>query len=320
MLLVDRSFDRSPAERCVAEFRPDAVCVSVPSVRCADDAVKIASAVKRMGKPVIFGGFFATDYYAACLKEGCADYISLGEGEISVCSLIEALEKGAPVEDVRGIAYLKNGVPVKTAPQPLAALRDFPPIDFTLCDPGRYLHPYLFCERMMYLYACKGCPGACTFCSNPKYHCNSFRTRPVEDVITEIRYLYDHFGLDGVYFSDECWYLNKADMRTFCRRLAEEDLRISWGCEMRIGVYDEEDLRFMYAHGCRWIYFGVESGDPAMLKRIRKNIRVEDTRKTIRACGEIGIVAIATLSSVSRTKRRSSSGIRWILSMSSLPG
>ena len=294
VLLVDRSFERKPVKRWLRTFAPDAVCVSVPSVRCAADAVKLSAAVKQIGKPVIWGGFFATDYYAACLREGCADYISLGEGEISVCNLIDALEAGTPASRVRGIAFMKNGEPVSTPAEPPADLSAFPPIDFSLCDPKRYLHPYLFCERMMYLYACKGCPGSCTFCSNPAYHCHTFRTRPIEDVIGEIRYLHDRCGMDGVYFSDECWYLKKTDMQTFCRRLEEEDLHIFWGCEMRIGVYDEADLRFMYAHGCRWIYFGVESGDPEMLRRIKKNISIEDTRKTIRACGEIGIAAIAS--------------------------
>ena len=291
---VDRGFSKEPVERVIARTTPDVVCVSVASVRVVEDALSISKTAKQFGCPVLWGGFFPTENYRSCLHTGCVDYVSLGEGEISVFNLLRALEIGAPPESVRGISFLQDGEVIVTAPQPLSDLKDLPVLDFTICDPKNYLHPYLFCRKMMYLYASKGCPSDCTFCSNPRFHCHKYRVRPIDYVIQEIRFLYENYGLDGVYFSDECWYLKRELMREFCSRLREENLSILWGCELRFGIFDEDDLQYMYENGCRWIFFGVESGDPEMLKRVKKNITVDQIRATVAACNRIGIAAITS--------------------------
>ncbi len=294
LFFTDRSFDKSKVQSVISRRDPDVVCVSVPSSRAVDDALRISKTAKTFGLPVIWGGFFPTENYSDCLNTGCVDFVSLGEGEFSILNLINAMEAGLPVENVNGIAFLRGDEVFTTPPQPLSDLKDLPVLDFSICDPENYLHRYLFCKRMMYLYASKGCPSECTFCSNPGFHCHKYRVRPVEYVLQEIRFLYQNYGMDGVYFSDECWYLNKNHMREFCSRLQEEEIHIFWGCELRIGIYNAEDLQYMYDNGCRWIFFGIESGDAEMLDKVKKNIRIEQIKSTVAACNRIGIVAISS--------------------------
>ncbi len=291
---IDRSFNKEKPEAFLMREQPDVVCVSVASTRVIDDAISISKTIRNHNLPIVWGGYYPTENYSDALKMGYTDYVALGEGERSVLNLLRALESGASLETVRGISFLQDGEVVVTQPQPPSDLKDFPVLDFTICDPQNYLHRYLFCEKMMYLYASKGCPSDCTFCPNPRFHCHTYRVRPVNYVIQEIRYLYDNYGLDGVYFSDECWYLKREVMREFCSRLREENLSIHWGCELRFGIFDDDDLQYMYDNGCRWIFFGVESGDPDMLKKVKKNIRVDQIRKTVAACNRIGIVAISS--------------------------
>ena len=290
--LTDQSFDKESVKEHLDDFAPDAVCVSVISVRVAKDARRLSLLCKERGIPVIWGGFFSADYYKELLLAGMTDYITMGEGEFNTLHLLEALENGTPVRDVRGIAYLENGEPMLTEAQPLADLRDLPVLDFSLCDTENYIHPYLFCKRMMYVYASKGCPGNCAFCSNPTYHCHKYRVRPIDYVIREIKYLYTQYHIDGVYFSDECWYVRREMMQEFCRRLREEKIDIYWGCELRFGICSEEDYRMLYDSGCRWIMFGTESGDPEMLKTIRKHITVDQIRREVNICHDTGIVSI----------------------------
>ena len=292
--VVDRSFVKESPEKTVSDFLPDVVCVSLISIRLFDDAIRISAAAKKARVPVIWGGMIPSDYYEVCLKSGNADYISIGEGEINILNLLTALETGGDVSAVKGVAYLRDGVPYKTKPQPVADLADLPVLDFTLCDPEHYIHSYLCCSRMMYLYSSKGCSGRCTFCSNPAFHCYSYRMRPVEYVIKEIRYLYDNYHIDGVYFSDECWYIDKRYMREFCRRLDEEDIHIFWGCELRCGMFTQEEYDYMYAHGLRWILLGLETGDPEMLKTIKKGITVEQIRSTVAQSMKAGITTMVS--------------------------
>ena len=291
---IDRCFNRKSIKRILKALNPDVVCLSVASVRQVDDAFVVSKVAKEFAFPVVWGGFFATENYVDILKTGVVDFVSLGEGELNVPHLIQAIDKKRDFRDIPGIAYLQGNNAMVTLPYALSDLKELPILDFTICNPENYLHPYLFCKRMMYLYASKGCPSECTFCSNPRFHCHTYRTRPIEYVIEEIKYLHEHHGLDGVYFSDECWYLKRSDMLTFCRRLEEENLSIFWGCELRFGIYNEDDLQYMYDHGCRWIFFGLESGDPEMLKKIKKNISIAQIRKTVSICNKIGIVAISS--------------------------
>lgn len=290
----DRSFEKKMPEKIISSFQPDVVCVSLISMRMFDDAIAISKAAKKDNLPVVWGGMLPSDYYKTCLLSGFADYISIGEGEINILNLIEALENKTSVENVKGIAFIKNGEPFKTEAQPVTDLAELPVIDFSLCDPNRYIHSYLCCKRMMYLYCSKGCTSHCTFCSNPAFHCNTYRMRPVDYVISEIRYLYDNYGIDGVYFSDECWYMNKKYMREFCRRLDEENIRIFWGCELRCGMFNREDFELMYAHGFRWVMLGLETGDPDMLKKIKKGVTVDQIKESVSVCKSLGVTTMVT--------------------------
>jgi hypothetical protein len=52
-----------------------------------------------------------------------------------------------------------------------------------------------------------------------------------------------------------------------------------------------ELLELMARAGCRWIYFGCESGSPEVLKRFQKQITTDHIRQALRWCKELGIHA-----------------------------
>lgn len=292
--ICDRSFEKTSPQELIDAVRPDAVCLTVHSPRVIDDALKISDVFIRSNLPVIWGAGFASDFYKQCLRSGKMHYITIGEGEINTLNLINTLENGGDPSTVKGIAFLKDGEPFKTEPQPLADLADLPVIDFSVYDPGKYLHRYIYCKRMTYLYSSKGCPGKCTFCSNIALNNYCYRVRPIEYVIREIKYLQKNYALDGVYFSDDCWYINKENMYALCEAMEREKIDIKWGCEVRIGIYDYTDLKYMYEHGCRWMFFGVESGSDEMLKKTKKGITTEKARQTVMNCKRAGITSITS--------------------------
>lgn len=292
--VTDRSFDKTSPEEMIKKYSPDIVLLTVLSNRVANDAKKITEKFRAAGITVVWGAGFASIYSDIILKEGLCDYITMKEGEICTLNLLNALEKGEDPSLVRGIGMIKNGKPFYTPEEPPADLADLPVIDFSVYDPEKYIHRYISCKKMTYLYTGKGCPGCCTFCSHAPYNYYCYRVRPVEYVIEEIEYLIQNHGLDGVYFSDACWYVDKKNMYRFCSLLDERKIHIHWGCEVRIGIYNDEDLKYMYEHGCRWIFFGVETGDPDMMKKIKKGITLTQIKDNIFSCKKIGITSIAS--------------------------
>lgn len=145
---------------------------------------------------------------------------------------------------------------------------------------------------MLYLYAAKGCPHSCTFCYNKEFHRCTYRKRPLNILLDEIRLLVTEYGMDGVYFADEMWGKNKAEMREICESLKALKLDFVWGCQTRIGLFGDEDFSYMYECGCRWIFFGIESGSKALLKKINKKIQHEKIAETFALCKKHNIVCI----------------------------
>ena len=147
---------------------------------------------------------------------------------------------------------------------------------------------------MLYLYAAKGCPHSCSFCYNKDFHKCTYRKRPMEALLREIRFLVENYGMDGVYFADELWCRNVREMHEICDSLKSLRLDFVWGGQTRIGIFQREDFAYMYDAGCRWIFFGVESGSREILRRMNKKIAYDKIEQTFSSCKAAGIIAIGS--------------------------
>ena len=292
--IVDRCVSKTNIEKEIDRFLPDAIGISLMSGRGLKDSEKISALAKKRGIPVIAGGYFPTMSPEFVLDSGLADIVVLREGEITFDEVLSALKNKTPLEDVLGIAYKKDGKVCVNADRPFADLSEFPQIDWSLVNPKDYFQTFFNCTKMLYLYSSKGCPGRCTFCSNHFYNRSTFRKRPNEIVIKEIKNLVENYGMNGVYFSGELWCAKKSDAYDFCEKVKAENLKFTWGMLSKVGQYDREDLKMMHDAGCRFICFGVESGSPEMQRSLRKNVNLEKGRETFKNCRELGITSVAS--------------------------
>jgi len=284
--VYDRNVDRRSLEKVMRAFRPDAAGVAVISMMHIRDGVAVSRRLRDSGVPVIWGGHMASVVPEMILRENAADYVVIGEGEVTFHEFLRALESKSDTTCIDGIAYQAQGEIRRTPERAFADPADLPVIDWSFIDPQKYFAPRIGCKRMMYLYGSKGCPGRCAFCFNEGFHHRRCRKRPNEYVIREIEALTKH-GLDGVNFADEMFGLNKKDLYDLCGRL--RNLDIVWGCGTKLGHMTREDLRLMHDCGCHWIYYGVESGSPEMQRRIHKGIDLETIDREIGWCRELGI-------------------------------
>ena len=292
--LYDRCVEKEKLNAVLEEFAPAVVGISVMSSRGLKDAIALSKTMKGRGLPVIWGGQLPSLQPDLVIQNDYVDIVSFGEGEETWLELLEHFAAHKPIDDVRGILYKKDGAVIRNPCRPFSDLGAFPPTDWSLIDVPKYMQTYIGCQRMMYLYSSKGCPGHCAFCPNVSYHQSTHRNRPNEQVIEEIKYLYTHYGLDGVYFSDEVWRTKRSDMQDFCARMMAEKLPVQWGVDLRIGLFNEEDYRLMYQAGCRWIFFGIESGSRDMQKQIHKNINYDKMKPTIELLNQIGFTTMSS--------------------------
>ena len=290
--IYDRCINTTKIDNVINDFFPDIVGISVISSRGLKDAIKISKYIKEtIGKPVVWGGPLPSMQIDLVLENDYVDIVSFGEGEETWKELADCYESNKPIDSILGIAYKKDGKIIENPCRPFSDLGDMPIADWSMIDVPKYMQTYMGCNRMLHIYSSKGCPCRCAFCPNVNFHKSTHRKRPNDKVIEEIKDLIDNYGVDGIFFTDELWVLKRSDMQDFCQKVHESHLDFHWGIELRIGMFNEEDFQTMYDAGCRWIFFGVETGSPEMSKRIHKNIKLEEIKPTIDALKKIGITS-----------------------------
>lgn len=291
--IVERLVEDNDIDICINEYKPDIVGITAMSFLSSMDAMQITKNIQAANIPVVWGGQAATAMPELILKEAHPDYIILGEGEVTWLELVNTIETGGDVSMVAGLAYSDGKKVVFTPQRPVADISLFPDIDWDLIDVTKYFSSFFNCDKMLYLHASKGCPAQCTFCSNQQFHQGKNRCRDVDQIIRDIDYLYEH-GTNGIYFSDELWMPNRNLRTQLCNMLIERNYNLVWGCQMRLGVLNENDIELMYNAGCRWILFGIESGNPERIKTIKKNIDLSIAKQTVQWCEQKGITVQAS--------------------------
>ncbi len=200
--------------------------------------------------------------------------------------------KGKPVEELPGVSYRNNGSVVHNADGGMIENLDELPwvtkvyqrdLDFTRYNVPFLLNPYVA------FYTSRGCPAMCTFCLWPQTHSgHRWRLRSADDVANEVRYALETFpGLKEVFFDDDTFNYQRARTIEICKKL--KPLKATWSCTSRVTT-DYETLKAMKESGCRLMIVGYESGDPQILKNIKKGATIDMARRFTENCKKLGLL------------------------------
>lgn len=278
-----------------------------------DEVLQLIQDIKSVAPHVkiIVGGihptFIPMDFFE--VKSG-VDICVMGEGEVTLYELVSRLRKDprAPLDDIKGLIYKDplTGLVKKTPERDLVEnLDDISKPDYSLIDTEYYTNasPYSVrgCYlRSMYVLATRGCPSQCTFCVAKKIReCagkgNPIRIRSAESLICELRELKAKYAIDGFYFIDDMFTINKKNVHEFCERLKEEKLNLLWGCSSKVSTLDESIISAMAKSGCVQIDFGVERGSDEALNLLKKGITVKKIIEIFDLCRAYGVRTLANI-------------------------
>ncbi|HKV79662.1 MAG TPA: hopanoid biosynthesis associated radical SAM protein HpnJ [Candidatus Sulfotelmatobacter sp.] len=200
--------------------------------------------------------------------------------------------KGKPLEEIPGVSFLKDGKIVHTpdAPQ-LQDLDSLPHVTEVYkrdLDVTRYNVPFLL-YPFVSLYTTRGCPAQCTFCLWPQtLSGHPWRKRSTDDVAREMARVKEKWPeVKEFFFDDDTFNIQKARTIELCAKL--KPLGLTWSCTSRVTT-DFETLKAMKEAGCRLLIVGYESGDPQILKNIKKGATVERARQFTKDCHKLGLV------------------------------
>jgi len=142
------------------------------------------------------------------------------------------------------------------------------------------------------LLASRGCPEFCTYC--PHRILAGYRSRSIGNIVDEIERLCDQVVRPYVIFRDPLFTEQRERVLDLCREIQARALTLSFEAETRLDRLDAELLDTLYAAGFRAMSFGVESLDPATLKKSgRRPIPQAYQQQIIEHCRKLGIVTAA---------------------------
>ena len=199
---------------------------------------------------------------------------------------------GKPLDQILGISYRKNGSVAHNADRPqlqdLDALPHVTDVYHRDLDVRRYNVPFLL-HPYVSLYTTRGCPAQCTFCLWPQTTSgHAWRKRSSDDVAREMAKAKEYWPyVKEYFFDDDTFNIQKARTVELCEKL--KPLKLTWSCTSRVTT-DYETLKAMKEAGCRLLIVGYESGDPQILKNIKKGATVERARQFTKDAHKLGLV------------------------------
>jgi len=200
---------------------------------------------------------------------------------------------GKPLSEIPGVSYRNEaGVIVNNPERPVIEnLDELPWVSKVYkrdLDVNNYNVPFLL-NPFISLYTSRGCPAMCTFCLWPQTHSgHRWRLRSADDVAAEMAYIKDNFPeIKEVFFDDDTFNYQKARTIELCGKL--KPLNMTWSCTSRVTT-DYDTLKAMKEAGCRLLIVGYESGDPQILKNIKKGATIDMAERFTANCRKLGLL------------------------------
>jgi anaerobic magnesium-protoporphyrin IX monomethyl ester cyclase len=283
----------SPAilEKTINNFKPD--FVGTTSVTMSfNNAAAVIKDVKQINPDIltVMGGphvsFHVGETFAA-LPE--LDFIIVGEGEQTVVELVNAVQCNMDLKTVKGIGFREKTSVIQTETREFANVDDLPLPERRFVPLGRYRA----LGMPVSMTSSRGCPFQCIFCVGRKMVGAKVRYRNPKAVVDEMAYL-NSLGFHQINLADDLFTANPKHCIAVCDEIIRRNLKVSWTSFARVDTVTEEALVMMREAGCHTVSFGVESGNPEMLKRIKKGITLQQVIDAVALCNKAGIAPHAS--------------------------
>jgi len=256
--------------RSAREFKPHIIGIHLIIMNIVS-GYRLAKKLNVLEALLVAGGPHASVLPREPLENGF-DISVRGEAELTIVDLVRYINGDKKLDDIQGISYRLKGALVENVSRaPNMNLDSLPIPAFHLFNKDHYRTGSRLYQFAGSLVATRGCPFQCSFCFKGVFG-NSVKLRSAENIVDEIQYVHDTYGVRFINFIDELFTVNRHRLEKFCDLLIERGLAIEWMANSRVDSIDPSLLTKMKKAGCHMIHFGVESVDPASIDHLHKKI------------------------------------------------
>lgn len=216
---------RPGAAAWVRRCRPRIVGISCLHALEYDRVLETAREIRRVAPDVfILAGGHAAMAFSSPLEQDCIDAISMDDGEEIVPALVEALDNGAPMDEVPGLKLRTPEGWFQTRPLQERTSLDLSPLPARgLVDRHRSGYHCLLFKPVWLIETARGCPFRCSFCSVWQLYDRTYRERSIGAVVED----FASTG-DAIFVADDLFWNNPSRSYELATALKKRGVYKRW--------------------------------------------------------------------------------------------
>ncbi len=278
--LVDGNLEKDPWSKIDAILKQGKTkyfaCTVMPGPQLRE-AIPFSKKIRELYPEIkiIWGGYFPSNQPNTVLRSGFVDFVVNGMGDICFPALIRSLENNISYKEIPNLIYIDHDKLVKTKKDEIYDLNVLPPFPYDRLNSIYPLEKYLgrtyLGRKTMGYHSSFGCPFTCSFCAVVPIYNARWKGKTAELIYADVKYLKDKYGADAIEFHDNNFFVSEKRVVEFAKLIMHENM-VWWG-EARIDTmnkYKDESLQALRDSGCKMIFFGAETGNDAILKKMDK--------------------------------------------------
>lgn len=263
--------------------------------------------VRELGtnRPItIVGGQHPTVLPEIVLKEPGVDVVVVGEGEIALEQILEHLQQGKDLSQVRNCWIKRNGQVVRNPIRELVSDLDALPYPQWALFDGK--HRIQYAEdgaptgvRPLNIESSRGCPHACTFCMNAYYRelysgLGSYcRAKSATRIVSEALLSRNTLGINYIQFVDDNFLVYKERLEELSVIFPTE-VGLPFSVQASADKIDKKSVGLLKNMGVDMLALGIETGDESYRAKILgKNITDRQILNAVTLAKEHGIGTMA---------------------------
>lgn len=253
--------------------------------RMREAALKMIELARPVVDYILVCSSDSTDHAEMYLRVG-ADFIVLGEGELTLQELLKQLDNNTLIpEEILGIAYLKKDTFHKNPSRPvLRELDELPDPAWDLIDMNAYRkiwmnnHGYFSIN----IATTRGCPYKCNWCAKPIYG-NRYNSRSPKRIAHEMKMMINQHGVDHFWVCDDIFGLKPKWVQEFRDEVRRISIQPKYMIQSRVDLLLKEDnIDALVESGLKTVWVGAESGSQKILDAMDKGTTVEQISEATR--------------------------------------